>query len=553
MENNILHILSANGHPNLLSEICRRDSSLLKAHNVKNETPFHHAARFGRIETISELIRCAKDTFSGAEIKELLRQKNNLGETALHEATRHGHVPIVSILMDEDFALAGLVNCDSVSALYLATARESLEMVHNMVAKLSNHAITPEFYSGPRNQTALHAAGVLIELLCVILLTELTEELLKLYSESLHKGTDETGRTPLHLVALTGNHKIAKLLLDRDPSLAYIQDSERSYPIHTAVRMGHIKIIVLLLQRCLDSGELLDSNGRNFLHIAVEANKSNLIFKFLKDSKKKLPTSYWKKIFNNMANTMDHEGNTPLHLAAKHGYDGVMLSLLENNQLDLTLQNKESLTAFDLSVIQFRKSARNTQVFFWQLQRRDDLGEFYVQKRGARFSKGWFQYYTEDRETLVSPMRINSSGGKAQLVGLGSVLIATVTFAAAFTLPGGTNQDTGTPILGKKNYMFKTFIFADFFAFGFSFLATILLIYSTRVHNDEIIEKYTDMSMDFFTVAAQCMVIALGLGLDLVLSPIGKIGLLVLTLTVSITLLSNLTLLALQFMRFRVQ
>ncbi|XP_078154183.1 uncharacterized protein LOC144549350 [Carex rostrata] len=437
MENNILHILSANGHPNLLSEICRRDSSLLKAHNVKNETPFHHAARFGRIETISELIQCAKDTFSGAEIKELLRQKNNLGETALHEATRHGHVPIVSILMDEDFALAGLVNCDSVSALYLATARESLEMVHNMVAKLSNHAITPEFYSGPRNQTALHAA--------VLQDHELTEELLKLKNSS-----------PLGSI----NHKIAKLLLDRDPSLAYIQDSERSYPVHTAVRMGHIKIIVLLLQRCLDSGELLDSNGRNFLHIAVEANKSNLIFKFLKDSKKKLPTSYWKKIFNNMANTMDHEGN--IHT-------------------------------------------------------------------------------------------ITFSRGKAQLVGLGSVLIATVTFAAAFTLPGGTNQDTGTPILGKKKYMFKTFIFADFFAFGFSFLATILLIYSTRVHNDEIIEKYTDMSMDFFTVAAQCMVIALGLGLDLVLAPIGKIGLLVLTLTVSITLLSNLTLLALQFMRFRVQ
>ena len=158
MENTILHVLSANGHGHLLSTICMKNSSLLKARNVRNETPFHHAARFGNENTILELIRCAKSEFGEDGLTELLRQKNWLGETALHEAARHGHEAVVSTLMEEDLELAGLVNNDSVSPLYVATARGSVDMVQNMVEKLLNHEITPEFYSGPKKQTALHAA-----------------------------------------------------------------------------------------------------------------------------------------------------------------------------------------------------------------------------------------------------------------------------------------------------------------------------------------------------------------------------------------------------------
>ena len=128
--------------------------------------------------------------------------------------------------------------------------------------------------------------------------------------------------------------------------------------------MGHVKMIVLLLQRCLDSGDLLDGNGGNFLHIAIEANKSEIIFKLLKDSKNELPISHWNKMFNRMINTMDNEGNTPLHLATEHGYVNIMDSLSEEekNGLDLTLQNKEGLTAFDISEIQLTESERKIKV-----------------------------------------------------------------------------------------------------------------------------------------------------------------------------------------------
>ena len=158
MEDTILHILSANGHEKLLSTICTKNSLMLKACNARNETPFHHAARFGHTNTISKLIDCAKSSFDKEEFIELLRQKNFFGETALHEAARHGHGNVVSSLMEEDVKLAGMVNNDSASPLYLATVRGSLGTVEKMVVKMLTHQITSEYYSGPQKQTALHAA-----------------------------------------------------------------------------------------------------------------------------------------------------------------------------------------------------------------------------------------------------------------------------------------------------------------------------------------------------------------------------------------------------------
>ncbi|KAF3336173.1 Ankyrin-3 [Carex littledalei] len=529
MGDTILHMLSAYGHEKLVSKICMKDSSLLKAHNVRNETPFHHAARFGHENTILKLIHCAKSVFGKDVLIELLRQKNCLGETALHEAAKRGHGAVVSTLMEEDQKLAGLVNDDSVSPLYLATARGSVDLVHNMVEKLLGQEITPAYYSGPKQQTALIAA--------VLQDTELTKELLKLYSEPLGKETDETGRTPLHFVALIGDYDIAKLLLDKDPSLAYIPDSGRSFPIHTAVRMGHVKMIRLLLQWCPDPCQLLDENGKNILHIAVEAETTDILYRSLIYPNDRLTTSYSKKMFTRMANTMDNKGNTPLHLAAEYEYNDVMVSLFKKGKADLTLQNKEGLTAVDIAMIKLRKYTKPYQVI-------DVLGAFFIRIRKPCFSRGELIRGSNEDDILTTDTRgaKNSSKSvmmkKAQFLGLGSVLVATVTFAAAFTLPGGTNQNTGTPILGRK-YIFKAFVIADGYAFLQSFLATMYIIYSSYSGNSNEMQRSVDYSFYSLGNAARFMLIAVGLALYLLLAPIGNLGALVLAVSLFVVIIAS--------------
>ncbi|XP_078166216.1 protein ACCELERATED CELL DEATH 6-like [Carex rostrata] len=534
MEDTILHILSANGHENLLFTVCTKDSLLLNACNARNETPFHHAARFGHKNAILELIRCAKSAFGNEGLIELLRRKNFFGETALHEAARHGHGDVVSSLMEVDVELAGLVNNDSASPLYLATVRGSYETVKEMVAMLKQCRITSEFYSGPNQQTALHAA--------VLHSPKLTKEVLQLYPEPLGKGTDET-RKIIHFVVLTGNCDIAKLLLDNDRSLAYIKDSDGSFPVHIAVRMGHVKVLFLLLQRCLDSGQLLDCNGRNFLHIAIEAKRYAIVDKLLEDLRDK----YWMKMFNIMIKTRDNNGNTPIHVAAQLGRLQYLDYHWRDIELDLSLQNQEGLTALDILLIRYRK--------YETTQGEYNFEEMYIRNEANHFSAAWLQDYSKDHmsETELTrgdeqdhipttePTGPNKSSEsvttRAQLVGLGSVLIATVSFAAAFTLPGGTNQDTGTPILGRK-YLFKAFILADFSAFFLSFISTMMLIRSSIDENQGRMKKDVDKSLKIFRFATKCLVIALALCLYLVVAHVGHTATIIIVFS-SILILSD--------------
>lgn len=68
-----------------------------------------------------------------------------------------------------------------------------------------------------------------------------------------------------------------------------------------------------------------------------------------------------------------------------------------------------------------------------------------------------------------------------------TTLIATVTFAAAFTVQSGYNTNAsheGMPVFKRKAAL-KAFVFSDILAFCSSMAATILLVYASACSNDE--------------------------------------------------------------------
>jgi hypothetical protein len=113
----------------------------------------------------------------------------------------------------------------------------------------------------------------------------------------------------------------------------------------------------------------------------------------------------------------------------------------------------------------------------------------------------------------------------AKAMGIISVLIATVTFASAFTLPGGSYQSAsdggvpGTPILAGS-YAFSAFILADALAFICSFLATFsVVIASTPAVELSVRHWYTNVSGMLLHASGRSLMASLGLGLYLVLAP----------------------------------
>lgn len=102
-----------------------------------------------------------------------------------------------------------------------------------------------------------------------------------------------------------------------------------------------------------------------------------------------------------------------------------------------------------------------------------------------------------------------------QVMSIVTVLIATVTFASAFTLPGGYRADGGPALAGS--YAFDAFILADTLAFICSISATCTLVYAGVPAMDISLRfRYLTVSAVLLQSAARSLVAAFGLGLYLV-------------------------------------
>jgi hypothetical protein len=104
-----------------------------------------------------------------------------------------------------------------------------------------------------------------------------------------------------------------------------------------------------------------------------------------------------------------------------------------------------------------------------------------------------------------------------------AALIATVTFAAAFTVPGGYKSNQGTAILAKKT-AFIAFIISDTISMVLSICAVFIHFYMAYFQGLEIIDKVTttkllSCAMLFIGIGMETMILAFIMGIYAVLDP----------------------------------
>ncbi|KAJ3686504.1 hypothetical protein LUZ61_015668 [Rhynchospora tenuis] len=326
----------------------------------------------------------------------------------------------------------------------------------------------------------------------------MVEQLLKARPE-LGNQVEETGFTPLAFAVLNNNIDIVKIFLEHDPNLAYIKCERQGFtPFLVAAEDGFVPIAKELISSCPDSAYITDEERSNALHRAVL--KEQLVFvDFI------LRTPQLHR-FVNQANI---HGDLPLHHAAALCNPKILRSLLSHKGQDYTATSGRNFNALDYVVGKesLMKTIKWNESF--TLVSRAIPSAWSIL---ARYEAKIKEQAIEEVKSLTNRYTSNTS--------LVAALLSTVTFAAAFTLPGGFDNnpsDAGLPIFAKKA-SFQVFIISDSIAMCSSLAVAFLCVLATWEDLDYLL-NYRKITRVLMWCAYTATSVAFGTNLFTVMAP----------------------------------
>ncbi|KAE8010315.1 hypothetical protein FH972_006697 [Carpinus fangiana] len=502
---------------NFVKEILDMCPSLLQQANAKGETPLHIAARYGHSDIVEVLIKyCAQtrhdqDLEEGIEpVKEMLRMTNKEKDTALHEAVRYNHLEVVKLLIGEDPNFSYSANDVGETPLYLAAEKGFVDVLVQIL-----HKCKSPMHGGPLGRTALHAAVLRVAIDGYDMTTRLPEKI-----DGISRKVDSNGWTPLHLaVCVPFSSSKIKWLLAKDREVAYMKDTEGQTPLHIAARSGNVQAMKVIIKRCPDCCELVDNRGWNVLHFAIK--REGYFLEKIMD----IIIENWS--FSNLLNEKNADGDTPLHFCSTSSESVKLKKFVRHPRVDKMAFNKQHLNALQIA----SASTTGTKVSEFE----DALGAFpthrvitfkvAITKREDMMKKGGkAKMEREKREWKKKIKKVTEDqlheAKKVHLVV--AALIATVTFAACITMPGGfVNGGEGLhpgSVLLRRKAVFKAFVIIDTISMVLSSLAVFihLLMPFLYINNPM---KLVFLAFKFILWAMIAMVLAFVTGTYAVLMP----------------------------------
>ncbi|KAF8023816.1 hypothetical protein BT93_F1102 [Corymbia citriodora subsp. variegata] len=451
--NTALHVAARFGQRPVFGEIYSRCKSLLMQPNSEGDTPLHVASGAGHLSVVKFLVTEITSTSPQLDIEsgcnlnlEMLRRGNRRNNTALHEAIRNGHSQVVRLLIKADSHLVLCENSAGESPLYLATRGGMEEIVDWILTSCPLPA-----HGGSEGQTALHAAVIARHSGIVKTLLRAKPELIK--------EADHRGRNPLYYAAFSGYHKLVQQLLELDISSAYAVDTDGFSSLHAAASNDHAKVMKEIVRQCPDAGELVNLKGQNILHIAVLSGRANVVRCILETVE-----------LEGLLNQPDYDGNTSLHLTIMERRSWIAAYLLQDVRVDRTAQNIKGETAFDIDEL-----TKETHVIppvamvNWRQLCLPHHWNF----------QGGFPPSTNEQKADVTDSE-KTYKQNCQTLLMIATLITTVTFAAAFTMPGGYYNNVG-PYQGeallRSSSNLKWFVISNTIAMTCSILAASLILW----------------------------------------------------------------------------
>ncbi|CAA3008928.1 ankyrin repeat-containing At5g02620-like [Olea europaea subsp. europaea] len=247
---------------------------------------------------------------------------------------------------------------------------------------------------------------------------------------------DVANTTALHTAGTQGHIDVVNYLLESETSLATIAKSNGKTVLHSAARNGHSQVLRALLSKDPGIATRTDKKGQTALHMAAKGQNLEVVEELVKADAMSI-------------NMVDNKGNTALHIATRKGRSRIVKMLLGQRETDTRAVNRSNETAFDtaekmgnadIAAILKEHGVQSAKTIKPQTSPAREL------KQTVSDIKHEVHYQLEHtRQTRKRVQGIAKRLNKMHTEGLNNainsttvvaVLIATVAFAAIFTVPG---------------------------------------------------------------------------------------------------------------------
>ncbi|XP_021838293.2 protein ACCELERATED CELL DEATH 6-like [Spinacia oleracea] len=306
--------------------------------------------------------------------------------------------------------------------------------------------------------------------------TWLVEEAPKFITEK-----DKNGQSPWDKAYEIGPAWFINAVLIKDPTVF----SSTPLVWIKACEKGHVSALQAFV----------DHNPGKFRDLCIKHKDSPLhhikLHESLTEYEKFLKIEHMKDLIN----LQDSKGATPLHKAIRNGDLLLTESLLNMEKIIYDIEDDEKLSAMDLLAEECDESSEDKHT--WD-----------------RMCKRFGLDPTINTTYFKSKTNLLDVRSSLFIV---AALLATITFTAGFTLPGGFNQETGAALLGNKA-IFLVFLISDALALFFSMMVLISLTWS-MVYEASKSLVLIDRSMVLLRISLNCTLVAFVSGVYTVLAP----------------------------------
>ncbi|KDO51600.1 hypothetical protein CISIN_1g006802mg [Citrus sinensis] len=382
----------------------------------RGDLQLHLAARAGNLSRVMEILQSC----DANEAKDLLSKKNQEGETPLYVAAESGHALIVEeMLQHMNLETASIPARNGYDSFHVAAKQGHLEVLKELLGEFPNLVMT----------------------------------------------TDLSCSTALHTAAAQGHIDVVNFLLEIDSNLAKIARNNGKTVLHSAARMGHLEVVKALVSKDPSTGFRTDKKGQTALHMAVKGQNEDIVLELIRPDPSVLKLE-------------DNKGNTALHIAIKKGRTQIVRCLLSIEGIDVNSLNKAGESPLDVA-----EKLGNTELF--SLLKEAGAAHSKDHGKPPSATKQLKQTVSDIKHDVQSQLQQSRQTGfkvhkiakklkKLHISGLNNainsstvvaVLIATVAFAAIFTVPGQYVEEKTEGFSLGQAHIAKNAAFIIFFVF----------------------------------------------------------------------------------------